>query len=131
MKASISAASRRARAAAETRERNKARRHREWREKRQDMLVTFTGHSVSGVRNAVRRMTKTAKSLGIATRGKPERRSRLPPGHPPLLGMEHGDCVIMTVPLDCSMAQVVDLLKRDMPFGMSVVPIPSDRCNVR
>ena len=95
------------------------------------MLVTFTGHSVSGVRNAVRRMTKTAKSLGIATRGKPERRSRLPPGHPPLLGMEHVESVIMTVPLECSMAEVVDLLKRDMPFGMSVVPIPSDRCNVR
>lgn len=130
MQAALSAASRRARAAAETRERNKALKHHEWRQKRQDMTVAFTGHSVAEVKGAVRRMTKTAKGIGVAVRGRPERHDSLPPGHPPLLGMEHVEYVIMTVRLDCSMAQVVDLLKRDMPFGMSVVPIPSERFNV-
>lgn len=126
----LSAASRRARAAAETRERNKARRHREWRQKRQDILVTFTGHSVAEVRGAVQRMTRTARGIGIAVRGRAERRDSLPPGHPPLLGSEGVKYVIMTVRLDCSMAQAVDLLKRDTQFGVSVVPIPSERCNV-
>lgn len=130
--APVSSASRRARAAAETRERNKARRHREWRQKRQGMLVTFIGNDMAGVGGAVRRMLRTAKGLGIAASGKPERREGLPPGHPPLLGMEQEreEYVIMTVPLHCLMEQVVDLLERDMPFGMSVVPIPSERCNV-
>lgn len=126
----MASASRRARAAAETRARNKARRHHEWRQKRQDILVAFTGHTVSGVQSVVRRMLKNARALGIATRGKPERRDRLPPGHPTLLGLDNEKYVVMTVLLDSSMADVVDLLKRDMQFGVSVVPIPSERCNV-
>jgi len=36
----------------------------------------------------------------------------------------------MTVGLNCSMAEVVDLLTAGMPFEMSVIPIPSERCNV-
>lgn len=96
------------------------------------MLVTFIGNDMAGVGGAVRRMLRTAKGLGIAASGRPERREDLPPGHPPLLGMEQEreEYVIMTVPLHCSMEQVVDLLERDMPFGMSVVPVPSERCNV-
>lgn len=130
MKASMASASRRARSAAETRQRNRARRHHEWRQKRQDILVVFTGHTVSGVQSVVRRMLKNARALGIATRGKTERRDSLPPGHPTLLGLDNEKYVVMTVLLDSSMADVVDLLKRDMQFGVSVVPIPSERCNV-
>jgi len=130
VKASMASASRRARSAAETRQRNRARRHHEWRQKRQDILVVFTGHTVSGVQSVVRRMLKNARALGIATRGKTERRDSLPPGHPTLLGLDNEKYVVMTVLLDSSMADVVDLLKRDMQFGVSVVPIPSERCNV-
>ena len=126
----MSAASRRARAAAETRKHNKARRHHEWRQKRQDILVAFTGHTVSGVQSVVQRMLKNARALGIATRGKTERRDSLPPGHPPLLGSDNEEYVVMTVLLDSSMEEVVDLLKRDTQFGVSVVPIPRERCNV-
>ena len=130
MQAALSAASRRARAAAETRERNKERKHHEWRQKRQEIVVVFTGHRVAEVKGAVQRMTRTARGIGIAVCGRPERRDSLPPGHPPPLGSEGVKYAIMTVRLECSMAQVVDLLKRDMQFGMSVVPIPSERCNV-
>ena len=127
MQAGLSAASRRARAAAATRERNEERMNHEWRQKRQEIVVAFTGHRVAEVRGAVQCMTRTARGIGIAVRGRAERRDSLPPGHPPLLGSEGVKYVIMTVRLDCSMAQVVDLLKRDMQFGVSVVPIPNVR----
>ena len=51
--------------------------------------------------------------------------------NPPLLGSEGVKYVIMTVRLDCSMAQAVDLPKRDMQFGTSVVPIPKVRYYAR
>lgn len=116
---------------AEARERGKARRHHEWRQKPQDMLVVFTGIIPSKVRTASARVARNARRSGIAVLGKPERRANLPPGHPPMLGIEDVDPVIMTITLHCSMAQVVDLLDSYMPDDMAVVPIPSERCNVR
>ena len=116
--------------AAGARERNRERRHREWRQKRQDILVVFTGTVVREVKSAARQVAENAGKFDIATRGKPERRADLPPGHPPMLGIEHVTPVIMTVMLHCSMAQVVDLIEYVMPEDMAVVPIPSERCNV-
>ena len=116
----------------EARERNRERRHHEWRQKRQDILVVFAGTVVHEVKSGAKRVFENAGRFGIDTRGRPERRKDLPHGHPPILGIEHVDrVVIMTVMLHCSMAQVVELLESDMPEDMSVVPIPSERCNVR
>ena len=119
-------------AAADARERSLVRRHHEWRQKRQDILVVFTGTVVREVKSGAKRVFENAGRFGIATRGRPERRKDLPRGHPPILGIEHVDhVVIMTIMLHCSMAQVVELLESDMPEDMSVVPIPSERCKVR
>lgn len=117
--------------AAEARERSLVRRHHEWRQKPQDILVVFTGTVLSKVSSASKRVAKNASRSGIVMHGKPEHRTDLPPGHPPMLGIEHVDPVIMTIMLHCSMAQVVELLESDMPKDMAVVPIPSERCNVR
>lgn len=95
------------------------------------MLVVFTGIIPSKVRSASARVARNARRSGIAVQGKPERREDLPHGHPPMLGIEHVDPVIMTITLHCSMAQVVDLLESDMPRDMAVVPIPSERYNIR
>ena len=111
----------------EARRRNEARRHCDCREMRQDMPVAFIGSAVSQVMDAARHMKRTARGIGIAVCGRPERRDSLPPGHPPPLGSEGVKYAIMTVRLECSMAQAVDLPKRDMQFGMSVVPIPKVR----
>ena len=117
--------------AAEARERSLIRRHHEWRQKPQDILVVFTGTVLSKVRSAAKRTTVNADQFGVAVLGKPERRTDLPHGHPPILGIEHVDPAIMTVMLHCSMAQVVELLKSDVPDDMIVMPIPGERCNVR
>ena len=117
--------------AAEARERSLVRRHHEWRQKPQDILVVFTGTVLSKVRSTAKRTAKNADEFGIAMLAKPERRTDLPPGHPPVLGIEDVDPVIMTVMLHCSMAQVVELLMSDMPEDMIVMPIPSERYNVR
>ena len=95
------------------------------------MTIVFTGIVQAKVRSATRRLVKNAGKFGIAVRAGPEQRADLPPGHPPLLGIEHVDPVIMTVLLHCSMAEVVELLKYDMPKDMAVVPIPSERLNIR
>ena len=118
-------------AVAEARERNLARRHHEWRQKPQDILVVFTGVAVREVLSAAKRLAKNTGRFDIDLIGKPERRQELPPGHPPMLGIEHVDPVIMTVMLHCSMAQVVELITYDLPKGMAVVPIPSERANTR
>ena len=107
------------------------RRHHEWRQKPQDITVVFTGTVVREVKSGARQVFENASKFDIATRSRPERRKELPPGHPPILGIEHVDPVIMTLMLHCSMAQVVELLNYYMPDDMSVVPIPSERCNVR
>ena len=115
---------------AETRRRNKLRRHQEWRAKRQDIMVVFTGTVSSEVRSAVKRVAGSAPKFGVAVRGRPERREDLPPSHPPIEGLEHTNPTIITIILDGSMSQVVDLLRSHMPMGMVVVPIPSERANV-
>ena len=109
---------------------DRAHRHHMWREKRQDIMVVFTGTVTTRVRSAVRRVTGDADRFGVVVRGRPERREDLPPGHPPIEGLEHVNPTIMTIMLDGSMSQVVKLLKSHMPMGMVVVPIPSERCNV-
>ena len=91
----------------------------------------FTGTVLSKVRSAAKRTVKNADQFGVTMLARPERRTDLPPGHPPVLGIEDVDPAIMTVMLHCSMAQVVELLKSDMPEDMIVMPIPSERCNVR
>lgn len=116
---------------ADARERSLVRRHHEWRQKPQDIAIVFTGTVVREVKSGARQVFENASKFDIATRGRPERRKELPPGHPPILGIEHVDPIIMTVMLHCSMAQVVELLEHYMPEDMSVVPIPSERCNVR
>lgn len=118
-------------AVAEARERNLARRHHEWRQKPQDILVVFTGTAVREVVSAAKRLAKNTCRFDIDLIGKTERRQEIPPGHPPVLGIEHVDPVIMTVMLHCSMAQVVELITYDLPKGMAVVPIPSERWNGR
>lgn len=75
-------------------------------------------------------MAKSAPNFDVDVRGVPEPCPNLPHGHPPVDGIEHMNPVIMTLALSCSMAQVVKLLDHGMPFGMSVVPIPSERFNV-
>ncbi len=114
---------------AETRRRNKLRRHQEWRNKRQDIMVVFTGTVSSKVRSAVKRVAGSAPKFDVVVRGRPERREDLPPGHPPIEGLEHTSPTIITVMMDGSMSQVVDLLRSHMPMGMVVVPIPRERSN--
>ena len=92
-------------AVAEARERNLARRHHEWRQTPQDISVVFTGTVVRKVAAAAKQVAKNAGKFGIALRGKPARCKELPPGHPPMLGMEHVDPVILTVKMHCSMAR--------------------------
>ena len=104
--------------------------HRRWREKRQDILVTFIDTVEERAKSAAERVAKSAPNFDVDVRGVPEPCPNLPHGHPPVDGIEHMNPVIMTLALSCSMAQVVKLLDHGMPFGMSVVPIPSDRCNV-
>ena len=104
--------------------------HYVWRHKRQDIMVVFTGTVSSDVRSAAKRVAGSAARFGVVVRGRPERRENLPPGHPPIDGLEHVNPTIMTIMLDGSMSQVVKLLKSHMPMGMVVVPIPSERCNV-
>ena len=104
--------------------------HYVWRHKRQDVMVVFTGTVSSHVRSAVRRVAGDAAQFGVVARGRPERLEDLPPGHPPIDGLEHTNPTIMTIMLDGSMSQVVKLLKSNMPMDMVVVPIPSERCNV-
>ena len=106
------------------------RRYEEWRQKRQDILVTFTGSTKRSVRSAVNRVAESAGDFNATVCSKPEVRADLPRGHPPIAGIEHVEAVIMTVGLNCSMAEVVDLLTAGMPFEMSVIPIPSERCSV-
>ena len=103
--------------------------HYVWRHKRQDVMVVFTGTVSSEVRSAVKRVAGSAPKFGVAVRGRPERREDLPPGHPPIEGLEHTNPTIITIILDGSMSQVVDLLRSHMPMGMVVVPIPSERSN--
>lgn len=109
---------------------DRAHRHHMWREKRQDIMVVFTGTVSSHVRSAAKRVAGSADRFGVVARGRPERREDLPPGHPPIDGLEHVNPTIMTIMLDGSMSQVVELLESHMPMGMAVVPIPSERCNV-
>ena len=116
---------------AEVRARNRERRHHEWRQKQQDILVVFTGTVVREVVSGARQVAKNAGEFNIPTRGKPTRRADLPPGHPPIPGIEHVKPVIMTVTLHCSMEEAVDLLNYYMPNRMAVVPIPSERWNDR
>ena len=106
------------------------RRYEEWRQKRQDILVTFTGTTKRSVRSAVNRVAESAGDFNATVCSKPEVCTDLPRGHPPIAGIEHVEAVIMTVGLNCSMAEVVDLLTAGMPFEMSVIPIPSERCSV-
>ena len=117
-------------AAAKARKGSRARRHYEWRQKQQDILVVFTGTVVREVASAVRQVARNRGRFGVAKLGRIERLTDLPPGHPPMPGIEHVKPVIMTVKFHCSMAQVVDLIKYDMPEDLSVVPIPSERCNI-
>ena len=77
------AAPRRALAATEARRRNEARRHCDRREMRRDMPAAFIGSAVSQVMDAARRMKRTARGIGVAVRGRAERRDSLPPGQPP------------------------------------------------
>lgn len=86
-------------AVAEARERNLARRHHEWRQKPQDISVVFTDTVVRKVAAAAKRVAMNAGKFGIAIRGKPAHCKELLPGHPPMLGIEHVDLVIMTVKL--------------------------------
>ena len=104
--------------------------HYVWRHKRQDIMVVFTGTVSSRVRSTAKRVAGSADRFGAVARGRPERREDLPPGHPPIDGLEHVNPTIMTIMLDGSMSQVVELLESHMPMGMVVVPIPSERCNV-
>ena len=108
----------------------RAYKHHMWRHKRQDVMVVFTGTVSSKVRSAARRVTGSAAKFGVVVRDRPERRDDLPPGHPSIDGLEHVNPTILTIMLEGSMSQVVDLLKSDMPKDMVVVPIPSERCNV-
>ena len=112
---------------AEARERNEDRRHSEWRQMPQDILIVFGGFVVREVASAARTVAENARRFDIPVRGGIERRKRMPPGHPPILGIEHTDPVFMTVTVRCSMAQVVELLNYYMPEYMSVVPIPRER----
>ena len=112
---------------AEARERNEARRHSEWRRMPQDILIVLTGIVEREAASAAERVARNAGRFGIAVRAGPERRRRMPRGHPPILGVEHVDPVFMTVTVRCSMAQVVELLTYYMPEDMSVVPIPRKR----
>lgn len=106
-------------------------RDREWRQKRQDILIAYVGSVQSKVRRAVGHIVKDAKNFGVDVRGQPTLRADLPPGHPRMLGIEHSDPVIMTVTVNCSMEQVIELLTPNLPSDMHVVPIPSERCNVK
>ena len=105
-------------------------RDREWRQKRQDILIAYVGSVPSKVKQAVGRIVKDAKNFGADVRGRPTLRADLPPGHPRMLGIEHSDPVIMTVTVHCSMEQVIELLMSNLPSDMHVVPIPSERCIV-
>ena len=115
---------------AETCRRNKLRRHQEWSDKRQDVMVMFTGTVPSEVRSAAKRVAGSAAKFDVVVRGRPERRDDLPTGHPSIEGLEHVNPAIITIMLDGSMTQVVKLLKSHMPMGTVVVPIPRERCNV-
>ena len=136
--ASPAPASRRSRARPMPRSgRTRVERHRRWREKHQDILVTFTdpvrrSRSVTEreTRSAAKRLIKSAPDFGVVVRSGPDLRSDFPRGHPHITGIEHVDPVIVTVAISCSMAQAVDLLEHEMPFKMFVTPIPSERCNV-
>ena len=97
---------------------------------RQDMLITCVGSVLHKVKRALDHIVKESRNFGVDVRGKPSLRANLPPGHPRMLGIEHSDPVIMTVTVNCSMEQVVELLTPNMPPDMHVVPIPSKRCNV-
>ena len=112
---------------AEVRRRNKLRRHQEWHNKRQDVMVVFTGTVSSEVRSAARRVAGSAAKFDVVVRDRPERRDDLPPGHPSIEGLEHTNPTILTVMMEGSMTQVVKLLKSHMPMDMVVLPIPSER----
>lgn len=120
------------------RERELADKHRKWREKHQDILVTFVdtvrrrakSTAERAAKSTAERAFKRAPDFGVVVRSGPELRPDLPRGHPPIDGIEHIDPVIVTVAISSSMAQAVELLEHGMPFEMSVIPIPSERCNV-
>ena len=112
---------------AEARERNEDRRHSEWRQMPQDILIVFGSYVVREAASAAKTVAENARRFDIPVRGGIERRKKVPRGHPPILGVANTNPVFMTVTVHCSMAQVVELLEYYMPEDMSVVPIPRER----